>query len=366
MTTSALRVAVVGLGEAGATIQLPALAGLPGAEVVGVCDTDAGRRQRAADRWHVPVFDDVEAMLTAARPDVVSVATPPESHAALCLRAIAAGAHVFCEKPFVCTVAEADTVIAAAAAAGRSVAVNHEFREMPIFRAVIDAARGGQDGDLLFAQAWQQTDLPPWRESGWRGALARRTLFEAGVHQLDVLLQIFGELPESVMACTSSAGLDERDRDALVVATLQFSRGRIAVLTLNRLSKGEPQYFEARVDLAKAAYRASFGGRARVSAGLFRSTTPHARIEFGRSGVAWREAGATRRVISRNPSSPNVMATRQVMTRAFDAFRNGTPPPSDALGARGLIAVIDACYASAASGRRVELAHRSTAPDRGY
>ncbi len=356
MTAPPLRVVVVGLGEAGAAIQLPALEGLPGASVVGVCDTDAGRRQRASDRWHVAVFEDVDAMLAATRPDVVSIATPPESHASLCVRGIAAGAHVFCEKPFVCTVPEADVVIAAAAAAGRSVAVNHEFREMPIFRAVIDAVRSGRDGDLLFAQAWQQTDLPPWQESGWRGALARRTLFEAGVHQLDVLLQLFGEVPESVMACTSSAGLDERDRDALVVATLQFSRGRIAVLTLNRLSKGEPQYFEARVDLAKAAYRASFGGRARVSAGLFRSTTPHVRVEFGRSGLAWREAGATRRVVGRNPSSPNVEATRQVMTQAFQAFRNGTRPPSDALGARGLIAVIDACYESAASGRRVALA----------
>lgn len=353
MTSPSLRVVVIGLGEAGATIQLPALHGLPGAEVVGVCDTDTARRQRAADRWHVPVFDDVDVMLATARPDVVSIATPPESHAALCLRAIAAGAHVFCEKPFVCTVAEADSVIAAASAAGRSVAVNHEFREMPIFRAVIDAVRSGRDGDLLFAQAWQQTDLPPWKEAGWRGALARRTLFEAGVHQLDVLLQIFGELPESVLACTSSAGLDERDRDALVVATLQFSRGRLAVLTLNRLSKGEPQYFEARVDLANAAYRASFGGRARVSAGLFRSTTPHVRVEFGRSGLAWREVGATRQIVSRNPPSPNVTATRQVMTQAFDAFRNGTRPPSDAAGARGLIAVIDACYTSAASGRRV-------------
>ena len=355
MTTAPLRVVIVGLGEAGATIHLPAFAAVPSAQVVGACDTDSQRRHRAADRWGVPVFEDVAVMLREARPDVVAIATPPESHAAFCLDAIAAGAHVFCEKPFVCTVEEADRVIAAAGSAGRSIAVNHEFREMPIFRSMIDAVRSGRDGDLLFAQAWQQTDLPPWKEEGWRGALARRTLFEAGVHQLDVLLQLVGDLPESVMASTSSAGLDERDRDAVVVATLQFSRGRLAVLILNRLSKGEPQYFEARVDLSRAAYRASFGGRARVSAGLFRSTTPHARVEFGRSGLAWREAGASRHIIARNPSSPNVTATKRVITQAFDAFQRGTRPPSDAAGARGLIAVIDACYQSAASGQRITL-----------
>src|SRR5262245_64061254 len=59
------------------------------------------------------------------------------------------GAHVICEKPFVASLDEADRVMAAAEAAGKRIALNHEFREMPIFRALRDAAA---PSDIVFAQ----------------------------------------------------------------------------------------------------------------------------------------------------------------------------------------------------------------------
>src|SRR5262245_61721946 len=111
-----MRIALVGLGEAGFTIHLPALAGMRGVELVGAADSDEPRRQRAAKRFAVPVFADADEMLRAAAPDVVVVGTPPDSHADCCLRAITAGAHVVCEKPFAASVSEADRVLGAAAA----------------------------------------------------------------------------------------------------------------------------------------------------------------------------------------------------------------------------------------------------------
>src|SRR5262245_21894864 len=75
-----------------------------------------------------------------ANANVVVIGTPPDSHASYCLKAFGAGAHVICEKPFVSSLEEADRVIAASEAAGRRIALNHEFREMPIFRALRDAA----------------------------------------------------------------------------------------------------------------------------------------------------------------------------------------------------------------------------------
>src|SRR5262245_25907429 len=105
------RVALVGLGNAGFTLHLPALAELPAANVVGAMDLDAGRRSRAEARWQVPTFDDFDTMIAAARPEVVVIGTPPATHADLCLRAMAAGADVICEKPFVSSVDEADRVI---------------------------------------------------------------------------------------------------------------------------------------------------------------------------------------------------------------------------------------------------------------
>src|SRR5215210_9571217 len=176
--TSHFRVAVVGLGNAGHTLHLPALAGMTSATVVGAVDPDEDRRERAASAWKVPVFAAFDEMLAAAKPNVVVIGTPPDSHSDYCRRSFTAGAHVICEKPFTSSIDEANQVIAAATAANRRVALNHEFREMPIFRALRDAA--SRDGrSVVFAQVWQLMDLPPWAEPGWRGQMLRRTLYEA-------------------------------------------------------------------------------------------------------------------------------------------------------------------------------------------
>jgi predicted dehydrogenase len=350
MSTS--RFAVVGLGNAGYTLHLPALAGIEGAEAVGGCDLDPERRARAAERFGLPVFADFDEMLDRARPDVVIVGTPPATHHGYCLRALAAGAHVVCEKPFVASLREADEVMRAAEAAGRRVALNHEFREMPIFRALRDAAR---PEEIVFAQVWQLMDLPPWAEPGWRGEMLQRTLYEAGVHLVDYVMALFAEKPHTVSATVSTCGVREGETDAVALATLEFSRGRLAQILQNRLCKGETQYFEVRAETPSASLRASFGGRARMTAGLHRSVRPHLRLDFGVSGLAWREVGNRREFLARNPRDPAMVATRLVLEATLDAFRTGGRPPATAEDGRDVLEVIAACYRAAQTGRRVHL-----------
>jgi len=350
--TSPFRVAVVGLGNAGHTLHLPALAAMTDVQVVGACDIDAGRRERAATTWKVPVFDDFEDMLARANANVVIIGTPPDSHASYCLKSFAAGAHVICEKPFVSSLDEADRVIAAGDAAGKRIALNHEFREMPIFRALRDAAA---PKDIVFAQVWQLMDLPPWAEPGWRGQMLQRTLYEAGVHLVDFLMALFGEKPRAVSGTVSTCGVREGDTDAVALVTLEFSRGRLAQVVQNRLCKGETQYFEVRAETLNASLRASFGGRARVTAGLHRSTRPHVRLDYGVSGMAWREVGNNRTLLARNPKEPGMIATRFVFEKTLAAFRSGGAPPASAQDARDVLEVIAACYHAAATGKRVRL-----------
>ena len=352
LMTPPFRVAVVGLGNAGHTLHLPALAGMSSVQVVGACDIDADRRDRAAKTWSVPVFDDFDTMLGRANADVVIIGTPPDSHASYCLKSFASGAHVICEKPFVSSLVEADRVIAAAEAAGKRIALNHEFREMPIFRAVRDAA---PPNDIVFAQVWQLMDLPPWAEPGWRGKMLQRTLYEAGVHLVDFLMALFGEKPRAVSGTVSTCGVREGETDAVALVTLEFSRGRLAQVVQNRLCKGETQYFEVRAETSSASLRASFGGRARVTAGLHRSTRPHVRLDYGVSGMAWREVGNTRTLLARNPKEPGMIATRLVFEKTLEAFRTGGAPPASGQDARDVLEVIAACYHAAATGRRVRL-----------
>ena len=357
--TNSVRVAVVGLGNAGHTLHLPALAGIAGVEVVGACDIDAGRRERAQTTWKVPVFDDFDGMLARANADVVIIGTPPDSHASYCMKSFAAGAHVICEKPFVSSLDEADRVIAAAEAAGRRIALNHEFREMPIFRALRDAAK---PTDIVFAQVWQLMDLPPWAEPGWRGQMLQRTLYEAGVHLVDFLMALFGEKPRAVSGTVSTCGVREGETDAVALVTLEFSRGRLAQVVQNRLCKGETQYFEVRAETLTSSLRASFGGRARVTAGLHRSTRPHVRVDYGVSGMAWREVGNNRTLLARNPKDPGMIATRYVFEKTLHAFRTGAAPPASAHDARDVLEVIAACYHAAATGKRINL-DASTPPE---
>ncbi|HVF40238.1 MAG TPA: Gfo/Idh/MocA family oxidoreductase [Gemmatimonadaceae bacterium] len=353
------RVAVLGLGEAGYQMHLPALAQMQSVTIAGACDVDEKRRADVASTWKVPVFEDLERMLDEAKPNVLIIATPPDSHARICLQAIEAGCHIICEKPFTATLEEADTVMATADAAGKRIALNHEFREMPIFRAVLDEIGGSKGKDLVFAQLWQNMDMAPWMEKGWRGKMQRRTLHEGGVHLVDYLLALFGEKPIAVSATMSACGVQEKGADvgadAVAIVSFEFSNGRLAQILQHRLCKGETQYFELRADTRTASYRASFGGRARVSAGLYRSTVPHLRVDYGVSGLAWREVGNKRTLIARNPKDPRVVSTRHVLERSLDAFSTGGKPPATAQDGRDALEVINACYEAAAIGRRVSL-----------
>ncbi|MFN2602134.1 MAG: Gfo/Idh/MocA family protein [Gemmatimonadaceae bacterium] len=349
------RISIVGLGEAGYEMHMPALAKMRGIEVVGACDVDAARRQRIKEKWNPPLFDNYESMLDQARPDAVIIATPPDSHAQLCLTAIERGIDIICEKPFVSSLREADEVMSAASSARKQIALNHEFREMPIFRALLDSAGPGSGEEVFFAQVWQNTDVAPWTEAGWRGQMQRRTLHEAGVHLVDYILALFGEKPLGAWASMSSGGVFESGADALSVVSLEFTRGRIAQILQNRLCKGETQYFEVRADTRTSSYRASFGGRARVTAGLYRSTSPHLRFDYGISGLAWKEQGNARKLLARNPADPRVVATQYVLEKSLAAFAAGKKPPASTQDARDALEVIDACYSAAVTGRRTPI-----------
>jgi predicted dehydrogenase len=349
------RVALAGLGNAAQTLHLPALVGLAEVELVGGIDPNEVSRAKVAESYQLPTYGDLESLLAVARPDVLVVATPPTTHKQVCLQAIAAGLDVIVEKPLAPSVADAEAIVEAARSHGRQLALNHEFREMPAFRAVLDQIRA--EGPPVFAQAWQNMDLPPWAEPGWRGQLVNGVLYEAGIHLVDYLLAAFGEAPRAVSAIMSACGQRDEASDALALVTMEFSKGRMAHVTQNRFCKGETQYFEARIDTVKRSHRVSYGGRLRASAGFFRSTRPHFRIENGRSGIAWAESGHHRQSTGSNPANAPMVATQRLLAATLSAFRSGGASAAPAPAAAGLdsLRTLAAAYISAASGRRIDL-----------
>jgi predicted dehydrogenase len=358
-----MRVAIVGLGWAARGFHRPALAEVPGAELVGGHDASPEQRAEWQRLTGAPAHDSFDALLAETAPEVVIVATPPQSHAELALRALEAGAHVICEKPFVSDVAEADRVLAAAAAADRFVAVNHEFREKPIFKALAERIASGEDGELVFCQIWQLMNVAPWEEPvAWRAEMPNRTLFEGGVHLVDLLLTLYGELPQAVYARHSPGTDTERDADAIHLVTLEFPRGRLAQLTINRLCPAGIRYVEVRADCERASLRASLGGRAVLQVGKKRAERAGMRLDLSSGGLAWREQGLKRTTLAKNPSNAGRHATAALLRRILDAFARGQEPPSSGREARDVIAVIEAAYRSAGTGERVELRSAADVP----
>ena len=121
-----LRVGLVGCGQI-ADAHLQQIRLLPQAELVAVCDLEPLLARQAAERFQVPgQFTSVRNMIEQARPDVVHIATPVQSHATLAIELLRAGVHVYVEKPFTLNFEDAQRVMRVADEQQRLVCVGHD------------------------------------------------------------------------------------------------------------------------------------------------------------------------------------------------------------------------------------------------
>ena len=103
------RVLVVGLGTMG-TSHARAYQAIDGFDLVGLCTRNAAARHDLDQEFAgVPRFERLDEALRALKPDAVAVAAYTEHHAPMALQALAAGAHVFCEKPLADTLEAAES-----------------------------------------------------------------------------------------------------------------------------------------------------------------------------------------------------------------------------------------------------------------
>ena len=210
----------------------------------------------------------------------------------------------------------------------------------------------------MFAQIWQLMDLAPWDEPvAWRAAMPNRTLFEGGVHLVDLMIEIFGARPEGVYARHSSGRDPERGADAIHLVTLDFPGGLLGQITIDRLCPAGTRYVEVRADCERASLRASEGGRAVLQLGKKRAERTGARVDFGPGGLAWMEVGLKRTTLARNPRDPGADGTTRLYRRIAQALRQGEEPPASGRAARDVLAVVEAAYRSAQSGRREQPAY---------
>jgi len=217
-----IRVGVVGAGMI-AGCHVRAYAATPGVDVVAVADPRAAKSERLAGTVAARACADLDEVLDVGV-DVVSVCTPPRSHADLAVRAIEAGRHVLCEKPVAGSVADARRILAAARASDRVVMVGHVSRFEPEHRAAKDLVDAGQVGDVAMMVHSLTTSLPGWSEGGWLADPAESggPLLDLSVHSFDYLAWLCGSPATRVhaVAADSHAG-----PATYAVATVRYASG---------------------------------------------------------------------------------------------------------------------------------------------
>ena len=126
-TDTPVRIAVVGLGHG--REHLDHYRGCRDVEVVGLCDTNEELLRKTGEQYGVSrtaQFTDYEKMLTIARPDAVFVMTPVPAHAAMTIRALESGCHVFVAKSLCRTLEEGEAMLRAREQSGKEVEVGFQ------------------------------------------------------------------------------------------------------------------------------------------------------------------------------------------------------------------------------------------------
>jgi predicted dehydrogenase len=138
-----LKICIIGCGRI-ADAHAEQIQRIVGCEIVGVCDQEELMAKQLYERFAVKsYFSNIEEMLATARPDVVHITTSAQSHFELATTCLDAGCHVYVEKPFTVTTAEAEALIKLATAKNRKCTVGHDDQFTPATRMMRDLIREG-------------------------------------------------------------------------------------------------------------------------------------------------------------------------------------------------------------------------------
>jgi len=207
-----VKIAVVG-GGYGAKVPLPVYGELDAFEPVAAWSRRPERALELAEEFGLALgTSDLDELLAHPGLEAVHVAGPVASHAEVAIAAARRGLHVLCEKPLAASLDEARAVVAAVKEAGVVGAVNYGRRMQATRENLIERVREVAGAPRMVAISLVHTDHadPDSRPFTWvqDRALGGGRLQGYGVHDLDLLLEAFGEVQE--VAAATEVGVGER------------------------------------------------------------------------------------------------------------------------------------------------------------
>jgi predicted dehydrogenase len=227
-----MRLGIVGLGWWGGTL-IDAIQHSEGLKFTAAFTRSRSAQDQALAAAHkLTLHVSYEAMLADPDIDAIVLATPPSAHCAQIVAAAGAGKHVFCEKPFVLSKAEAERAIAAVRRAGVTLGLGYNRRFHPSWVDLKQRIGDGQLGVILHLECTMSgpngLTLPP---QAWR---ARRQeapcggLFPMGVHAIDGMIDLVGAIEQ--VYCQSLRRAVPNDVDDTTSVLLRMRQGMTGYL----------------------------------------------------------------------------------------------------------------------------------------
>jgi predicted dehydrogenase len=323
-------------------------------EVVAVADDDPQGLAAAAKRLQVQrAYADYRRMLDEVRPDIVAICPRwIDQHHAMVMAAVEQGMHVFMEKPFCRTLAEADQIIHQADRTHALIAVAHQTRYSPKIPVVEQLIADGRLGRVLELRGRGKEDRRGGGEDLW----------VLGSHVMD-LIRIFGGDAQWCYASVTANGHPIGKSD---VVGGKEGIGLLAgdhVQAMYGMSGGATAFFASQRGAAASPSR--FGLQILGSAGMLEIGTgylPAVKLledpswSPGRSGKTWVDVssagvGRSEPITGGELIDGNERAVRDLI----DAIREHRQPLMNARQARATIEMIAACFESARTGSRTLL-----------
>lgn len=172
-----IRIGIIGCGKIAQVRHLPEYAANPHVELAGYYDLNTQRAQEMAAQYGGKVYESYFDLLNDPSIDAVSICVENRSHAEITTYALYAGKHVLCEKPMAVTLAECESMVAAAERNGKHLMIGHNMRFDPVHRKAKELLDGGIIGDIITFRTTMATPARrtgPWRPGAPGSSTSRR------------------------------------------------------------------------------------------------------------------------------------------------------------------------------------------------
>ncbi|SDG33286.1 Predicted dehydrogenase [Dyadobacter soli] len=223
---------IIGCGNVTEVKSGPAFNKVPNSSLVAVMRRDGALAKDYAERHGVPKwYDNAEALINDPDVNAIYIATPPDAHESLAIKAMQAGKPVYIEKPMARTAAECDRINAESKRTGVPVFVAYYRRTLDYFLKVKELIDKKAIGDIRYIDIclqWQPYDeevgsnpKPRWRVNPEISGGGH--FHDLASHQFDLLEFIFGPVKHASGIARNQAGL--YGADDIVVANFEFESG---------------------------------------------------------------------------------------------------------------------------------------------